>query len=68
MIDRLMPVLRKCTGWSAELPVEVDGGGEGEDARGHTADEPSGGSREMALEAELCSHSVVVITRDLATD
>src|ERR687888_248923 len=53
MVDRLMPVGGQRSRWQPELPVEVDGGGEGEDARGDAADESAGGSREMALEAEL---------------
>src|SRR5574340_1466844 len=53
MVDRLMPVRGERSRWKAELPVEVDGGGEGEDPCGHAAYEPSRGSREMALEAKL---------------
>jgi hypothetical protein len=53
MVDRLMPVGSQGSRWQAELPVEVDGRGEGEDARGDAADQSVRGSREMALQAEL---------------
>src|SRR3990172_8646412 len=53
MLDRLMPVGGERSGRPAELPVEVDGGGEGEDACGDAADEPIRSSGEVALEAEL---------------
>jgi len=53
MLDRLMPVLCECTGWSAELPVEVDGGGEGEDAGGDAAEEAVRCSGEVSFESEL---------------
>lgn len=50
MVDRLMPVGSQGSRWQAELPVEVDGRGEGEDARGDAADQSVRGSREMALQ------------------
>ena len=43
MVDRLIPVRRECAAGQAELPVEVDGGGEGEDACGDAGEmSPSG--------------------------
>src|SRR5919204_191293 len=53
MLDRLVRVGGECSWWAAELPVEVDGGGEGEDARGHAAEQSAGGFGEVVLEAEL---------------
>src|SRR5438034_5638251 len=53
MLDRLMPVGGQRTRWPAELPVEVDSGGEGEYPRGHAADEPCGCLGQVTLEAEL---------------
>src|SRR6266508_6764978 len=53
MVDRLMPVGSQGSRWQSELPVEVDGRGECEDARGDAADQSVRGSREMALQAEL---------------
>src|SRR5512133_2378120 len=48
MVDRLMPVGSQGSRWQAELPVEVDGRGEGEDARGDAADQSVRGSRPVA--------------------
>ena len=53
MVDRLMPIGGKRSGWPPELPVEVDGGGEREDPRGHAADEAAGSPGQVPLEAEL---------------
>src|ERR671936_717733 len=53
MLDRLMPVGGEGAAWLAELPVEVDGGGEGEDAGSDPADEPGRGFRQVVFESEL---------------
>src|SRR5438132_13387914 len=53
MLDRLMPVGGECSRGLACLPVEVDGGGEREDAGGDSADEPCWGLREVVFESEL---------------
>src|SRR5580765_4435359 len=53
MLDRLMPVGGEGAAWLAELPVEVDGGGEGEDASGDAANEAGRGLREVVFEPEL---------------
>src|SRR4249919_112787 len=53
MLDRLVPVRSERAWWSAELPVEVDGGGEGEDPRGDAADKPAWGLGEVPFETEL---------------
>jgi len=53
MVDRIMPVGDEGAGWPTELPVEMDGGGEREDASGHPAEQSAGSPREMLLEAKL---------------
>src|SRR5713101_5449913 len=53
MLDRLMPVAGEGAAWLAELPVEVDGGVEGEDAGGDAADETGRGFGEVVFESEL---------------
>jgi len=53
MLDRLMGVGGECSCWLAGLPVEVDGGAEGEDAGGDAADETGGGFGEVVFEPEL---------------
>src|SRR3954447_3902761 len=53
MADRLMAVGGERAWWPAELPVEMDGGGEGEDSGGEAADEACGGLGEVLLEPQL---------------
>src|SRR5581483_5253731 len=53
MLDRLMPVRGECAWWTTELPVEVDGRGQGEDPRSHAADESGGSLGQVLLEPEL---------------
>src|SRR5207342_2277560 len=53
MLDRLMPVGGECTRRPAELPVEVDGGGQGKDPRDDAADEAVGSLGEVVFEPEL---------------
>src|SRR5881394_3673576 len=53
MLDRLMAVGAECSGGLACLPVEVDGGGEGEDAGGDPAGEAGWGLGEVVFEPEL---------------
>jgi hypothetical protein len=53
MVDRLVPVGGEGSGWLAGLPVEVDGGAEGEDACGDAAGEAGGGAGEVVFEPEL---------------
>jgi hypothetical protein len=48
-----MPVGGEGTAWLAELPVEVDGGVEGKDAGGDSAEEAGWGLREVVFESEL---------------
>src|ERR1700678_2215297 len=53
MRDRLMVVGGEVPCWLAELPVEVDGGVEGEDAGGDAGDQSGGGACEVVFESEL---------------
>src|SRR5580765_3199162 len=53
MLDRLMPVGGERSAWLAELAVEVDGCGEGEDAGGDSAEEPGWCLGEVGFEPEL---------------
>src|SRR5438067_559505 len=53
MLDRLMPVGGEGAAWLAELPVEVDGGVEGEDAGGDSAEEAGRCLCEVVFEPEL---------------
>src|SRR5438067_9198507 len=53
MLDRLVRVGAECAGWLAELPVEMDGGGEGEDACGDPADQAGWAAREVLFESQL---------------
>src|SRR6266540_3273797 len=53
MLDRLMPVSGEGAAWLAELPVEVDGGVEGEDAGGDAANEAGWSLREVVFEPQL---------------
>jgi hypothetical protein len=53
MVDRLMPVGGEGAVGLAELPVEVDGGVEGEDAGGDSAEEAGRRLCEVVFEPEL---------------
>ena len=53
MLDRLMPVGGERSSRLSELPVQVNGRVEGEDAGGDPADQPGRCFREVVLEPEL---------------
>jgi hypothetical protein len=49
MLDRLMPVVDEFAWRPASLPVEVDGGAEGEDAGGDAREQAFGAAGEVAF-------------------
>src|SRR5581483_9523523 len=53
MRDRLMPGGDELSRWSSCLPLEVDGGAEGEHAGEDAGDEAGGSLRQATLEQEL---------------
>ena len=49
----MMAVGRERSRWSAELPVEVDGSRQGDDARGDSTEEPLRCASEVVLDPKL---------------